>query len=130
MPRDIFYDLRYSFVGQDWTENVVKDVEIISNEDCIVQIILLRLLIPKGQYKLNPRIGSDLYLLAQAKSTSVTERQIRRVIDDALRPEVEAGNIGETRVTIERTENDRIKVKLEADIIDGNPVNLNLLIGT
>jgi len=67
-----FYDLRYSFSELDLSLNIVNDIAVIGGDNEYIQIVLLRLLIKKGGYSLNPELGSDLYLFNGRKSTSIT----------------------------------------------------------
>lgn len=125
---EIFHDIRYDFVSADWTQNILRDIEVVTDENEFVQIILIRLLTPRGQYILNPEIGSDLYLLSREKVTSVTKNQIEKIIRDALSPEIIAGNITELEVTTSTGDSsDSIKIGIVATLFNGNPVNINLL---
>lgn len=130
MPQT-FYDFRYDFVGQDWTTNIVRDIELISAENAYVQIALIRLLVPRGSYVLNPDLGSDLYVLKRSKRTSITEEQVKLMVENALKPEIDAGNIENVSVILDPDSSpDGVIVHITMGVVGGNPINVNLLLGT
>lgn len=129
MLNQSFYDIRYDFVGKDLVKNVIKDVQIIKDENCFAQIILFRLLIPRGQYLLNPEVGSDLYQLKRSKKSEISDRMIENIIRDALEPEFEAGNIDDIEVFLDKnTSLDGIIINLKVNLVGGDPLEVNLLL--
>jgi phage gp46-like protein len=122
------FDFRYDFVNGDWVVNVVNDVATINEENAIVQIIMLRLLIQKGKYILNPELGSDLHTLVNYKSTEITESIVQSMVEEALAPEIEGETIDNVNIKITRI-NDKIEIGVTADVIGGNTAKVNLLLG-
>jgi phage gp46-like protein len=120
-----YFDFRYNFATQDWVKNVANDIAGIDGDNAIIQILMTRLLIPKGQYILNPSIGSNLYTLVNKKATSVTDSVIREMIDEALKTEFDNNNIDSLEVTTSITD-DKIEIAVKVGITDSDPVNINL----
>jgi phage gp46-like protein len=120
-----YFDFRYNFVTQDWVKNVADDIAGINGDNSIIQIALTRLLIPKGQYTLNPSIGSNLYTLTNRKATAVTNSVIREMVQDALKPEIDNGNIDSISITTSITD-DKIEIGIKMEIVDSNPAEINL----
>lgn len=124
-----YYDFRYNFYELDLVPNIINDISIVAGDSEYAQIVLFRLLIPRGQYSLNPTLGSDLHLLKQAKSTGITQRQIENIVLDALEPEVLAGNLENIQVSTTR-DHDTIKVKVTMDIVNGSTFDVDLTLNT
>lgn len=122
-----YYDLQYSFSDTDVLFNILRDVNILGETNAYVQIVLLRLLIPRGSYVFNPSLGSDLFLLKRQKISSITNRQIQNIIEKALDPEVVSGNLTNIRVTSEKNL-DTIKVKVVVDVVNGATFDVSLLL--
>jgi len=126
MAVDNYTDLRYSFSSNDMTISELNDVELIHNDNSLQQNILFRLLIPRGEYLLNPNLGSDLHLLNKRKAVDITEIEVKDIITQALQPEIDAGNINNLSVKILEIVKDSAIIKLTVDVNNGNNINLNL----
>lgn len=123
-----YTDLRYSFELGDFVINTIRDVAVIDSNEAIVQAVTMRIVIAKGKYILNPNLGSELYSLTQEKLTSTTTDRIKSIILNAIKPEIDAGNIKpEITVDTKRT-TDGVQVKTTITLSDGDKRQINLTI--
>lgn len=123
-----YTDLRYSFDDGDYVKNVVDDIAVVSQNSAILQIILTRLLIPKGTYPLNPNLGSELYSLSGRKSIARTEQQIKSIVLSAIKPEIDAGNVENDVIINTERVNDKIIIKSIFTLKNGTKEQINLTI--
>jgi phage gp46-like protein len=123
-----YTDTRYSFENGDLVISTTKDVAVVDKNEAILQAIMLRLLTPKGKYTLNPNLGSELHALTKEKSTSITEDRLRSIIINAIKPEIDSGNItDDVQINIERV-NDKINIAVVLNLLDGTKEQINLIL--
>jgi len=129
MIKTIFTDFRINFSDGDLVSSILNATEIINGENTYIQIVLLRLLIPKGEYKLNLTLGSDLHILKTMKKSNVTQEMVFDIVSDALRIEINEGNIVLDSVEIDKNKSDEgILITVYFTIVGGNQQNVNFLI--
>jgi phage gp46-like protein len=123
-----YTDLRYSFDTADYVKSTINDIAVVDKQEAILQAIITRLLIRKGEYVLNPNLGSELYSLTRGKSTAAVEERAKSIILAAIKPEIDAGNVrNDVTVTSERT-NDNLVLHAIFTMVDGDKQQINLLI--
>ena len=86
-------DLKYDSSERDWTKDTSNDLVVVGDVEAIAQACILRLLIKKGRYMFNTSLGSDLYRLLEGKVVGDIENRARTMVEAALRPEIENGNL-------------------------------------